>query len=208
MGGRTGLNLLLLLLLWGQRSLGSSCPTGAFLGANGKCFPCTTCEGEQVYVKECSETANAVCKCIGCEECGAGEEQTEEGCQRCPPGTFNSQVNGRCRPWTQCASNNSKTPGTEVKDVICVSAPGSDTTVGTGISTSTILSAVCVGLLLMIFCVFFSLWAKKFPAILKKLSLKPLVQEVEDCTCRYPEEEEGGGSDLSGLKGELLRNTP
>lgn len=96
MGGCTGLPLLtLLLLLWGQRSLGFSCPegespaakgvpgaggreqpepppllqetlrqvgwlwraalqpcsvcsipAGAYLGANGKCFPCKTCEGK------------------------------------------------------------------------------------------------------------------------------------------------------------------
>ncbi|XP_015264636.1 PREDICTED: tumor necrosis factor receptor superfamily member 9 [Gekko japonicus] len=87
--------------------------------------------------------------------------------------------------------------------------PGSDTTVRIAITTGTALTAICVGLLLLLFCIFFSLWAqKKFPAVFKKLSLKPLVQEVEDCSCRYPEEEEGGGSDISGLKGELLENIP
>ncbi|XP_060115689.1 tumor necrosis factor receptor superfamily member 9 [Heteronotia binoei] len=222
MGSHAGLPLfMLLLLLWDQLSLAfSSCPNGTYLRANGKCFPCKTCEGEQAYEKECSETANAVCKCIRCGECSIGEERTEEGCQRCPQGTFNNQVNGICQEWTQCPANKITIPGTEEKDVICMpeskdttpspTAAGSDITVGIAIttSTSTILTAVCMGLLLL-FCIFFGLWAqKKFPTVFKKLSLKPLVQEVEDCSCRYPEEEEGGGSDISGLKGELLENIP
>lgn len=105
-------------------------------------------------------------------------------------------------------------PGTEEKDVICIpeskdptpspTAQASDTTLGIGMTTSTVLTAICVGLLLLLLCIFFILWASKmFPAVIKKLSLKPVVQEVEDCSCRYPEEEEGGG-----LKGDLLENTP
>lgn len=35
--------------------------------------------------------------------------------------------------------------------------------------------------------------------------LGQLAQEVDDCSCRYPEEEEGGGE---GLKEELLEKYP
>ncbi|XP_054857409.1 tumor necrosis factor receptor superfamily member 9 [Eublepharis macularius] len=219
MGGSAGLPLLwlLLLLLWSRRGLGASCPNDAYLGPNGKCFPCRTCEGEQEYEKKCSETENAVCKCIRCGECGIGEKRTEEGCQSCPQGTFNDQVNGECRQWTQCPSGKIMTPGTEKKDVVCMpefkdpepspTAQGSDTTEGIVLTASIALittSVLCLGFLLL-FCIFFSLWArKKLSAIFMKQPLKQPAQEVEDCSCRYPEEEEGGGCNAADLKWELL----
>nr|XP_056721543.1 tumor necrosis factor receptor superfamily member 9 [Euleptes europaea] len=221
MGVHVGLPLLsLLLLLWGRRSSRASCQKDTYLGPNEKCFPCTICEGEQVYEKECTETANAVCKCIRCEECGIGKQRTKEGCRHCPQGTFNNQVNGVCIKWTQCPSDKIMTPGTEAEDVICMpefkgpstapspTAPGSDTTEGLAITASIGLT-VAVVVSLLLFSIFFSLWARmKFPAIFMKFPLKSPAQEVEDCSCCYPEEEEGGGSDTSGLKGELLENIP
>uniref|UniRef100_A0ACB8ECA3 Uncharacterized protein n=1 Tax=Sphaerodactylus townsendi TaxID=933632 RepID=A0ACB8ECA3_9SAUR len=140
-------------------------------------------------------------------------------CQSCPQGTFNNQIDGECRQWTQCLPNEIVIPGTETEDVTCrpkdmapsPTAPGSDTTEDPGIPATAALavaSVLSIGFLLT-FCTFFTLWArKKIPAVFMKWPLKPPVQEVEDCSCRYPEEEEGGGGDTSGPKGQLLENIP
>ncbi|XP_032094324.1 uncharacterized protein LOC116523327 isoform X2 [Thamnophis elegans] len=64
-----------------------------------------------------------------------------------------------------------------------------------------IIIALCVAF--MVLCYFFlRYWLrKKFP----KPSHGQLAQEVDDCSYRYPEEEEGGSCEaLSSLKGGLL----
>ncbi|XP_066493576.1 tumor necrosis factor receptor superfamily member 9 [Tiliqua scincoides] len=122
-----------------------------------------------------------------------------------------------------CPGNKILTNGSRTKDVKCNVASESTTTASTvlvAISPAvterdshllTISIALTVALLLcvlslLILSIAFRAWAqRKLLTAFVKQPLGQMAQEVDDCSCRYPEEEEGGGE---GLKGELLEKYP
>ncbi|XP_032094323.1 tumor necrosis factor receptor superfamily member 9-like isoform X1 [Thamnophis elegans] len=204
---------------------------GAFRPGKGQsCQQCRVCDRTLVYKQKCTETSDARCRCAegyscgkNCEacECPVGQQRTITGCQKCTPKTFNNRTTGECRPWSTCPGDRIREPGTEKRDVVCwsgseipttqpsTSLPAFSTTVsewGNDLillvtSAFIIIIALCVAF--MVLCYFFlRYWLrKKFP----KPSHGQLAQEVDDCSYRYPEEEEGGSCEaLSSLKGGLL----
>ncbi|KAM6435606.1 tumor necrosis factor receptor superfamily member 9 [Liasis olivaceus] len=227
--GRLAWALLLLLLLQSRALPGLLCPTGTFRrGAETSCRQCRVCDRNLAYKQNCTETADAVCECAvgyscgkNCEscQCPLGQQRTIRGCQNCPEKTFNDQRTGECRPWRKCPDDKIWKPGTKERDVVCWFGSESPTTqsstslsiLSTKISESgsqlipisialvmAILSAICM---LLVYTLFRSWIQGKF---LKSLHGQ-LAQEVDDCTYRYPEEEEGGSCEAAAsLKGELL----
>ncbi|XP_061457852.1 tumor necrosis factor receptor superfamily member 9 [Rhineura floridana] len=268
MGHLVAAVLLTLLLLWSRRLSAQKCEDGTYREASsGKCIICKGCEGIFAYAQPCSESANAICRCLPeyeCEgrECGtctcdAGKEWMGAGCQDCPEGKFKSLKTGTCRSWTQCSANNILTPGTKTTDVICKNElegltqpppflvvsvkvtdedpfqsrlrPSHSTETAVMKSTDDLLIdkskerdsqlipisiALTVALFLcmaflILFCIFFRSWAQeKFPAVMLKLPLGQSAQEMDECSFRYPEEEEGGGTEMTGLKGDAAEKIP
>ncbi|XP_067423135.1 tumor necrosis factor receptor superfamily member 9 [Emydura macquarii macquarii] len=211
-----------------------ACPEGTFSGTAGAhrtCIRCRRCEGKFRYKRECSLTVDAECackdghrcsgedcsKCV--ENCGVGEEPTEEGCLTCPKGTFNNQTNGPCRQWTECLPGKVLVNGTDTTDVVCrqdteimtpattsiiipIPVQGKDLQEVT-ISIALIVAVVLCMMFLLPFCVCFSIWnKKKLPAIFKKMNVTPQqsTQEEDACSCRFPEEEQGDCDDCSKSK--------
>ncbi|XP_055471277.1 tumor necrosis factor receptor superfamily member 9 [Psammomys obesus] len=170
---------------------------------------------------ECECTEGFHCwgpNCAMCEkDCEPGQELTEQGCKSCGFGTFNDQsASGVCRPWTNCSLHGQSVlkNGTSETDVVCgpvlVSIfPGtSPTTVPTPERLSgersmnvltlflSLTSAVLLFLLFIILGLSVARWIRKESLYIIKHPFKKAVQmaqEEDACSCRFPQEEEGGG---------------
>uniref|UniRef100_A0A8C6R543 Tumor necrosis factor receptor superfamily, member 9 n=1 Tax=Nannospalax galili TaxID=1026970 RepID=A0A8C6R543_NANGA len=157
------------------------CPSSTYSSTGGQryCNHCTKCEGNFRVKKPCSRTSNAECDCIPgyhclgancsrCEEdCKEGQELTKDGCKDCPFGTFNNlEGGGSCGPWTNCSLDGKSVHrnGTKNSDVVC-----GPTSLVNGLSLT------------------FSV-TQRGPKAFKT----PMAQEEDACSCRFPEEEEGG----------------
>ncbi|XP_039223339.1 tumor necrosis factor receptor superfamily member 9 [Crotalus tigris] len=220
--------LLLQPLLRNQVLCRVSCPNGTFSPGPGQyCQQCSVCDRTLVYKQKCTETTDAVCECARgyscgekCEacKCAPGQQRTFTGCQDCPEKTFNDQPTGKCRPWTKCPGDRIREAGTKKRDVICWTAKlttqpfTSMSVLSTKISEGggqvvLISSAFAITILLFAVCMvlaylFLRSWIRK--KLVKPLQGQ-LAQEVDDCSYRYPEEEEGGSCEaVSSLKGVLL----
>lgn len=167
---------------------------------------------------ECECTEGFHClgpTCTRCEkDCRPGQELTEQGCKNCSLGTFNDQNGaGVCRPWTNCSLDGRSVlkNGTKEQDVVCGApvvsfSPGTATAAvtapegepgGRSLQVCAVLLALTVALLLVLNFIRFSVpkWIrKKFPHIFKHPFKKAIgtAQEEDACSCRFPEEEEGG----------------
>ncbi|XP_070614336.1 tumor necrosis factor receptor superfamily member 9 [Erythrolamprus reginae] len=218
---------LLLLLGTGLFCNGSDCPHGSFRPSpDAKCKQCRVCDRTLMYKQKCTQTTDAICKCApgySCDKncsacaCRVGEQRTITGCQKCPEKTFNNQTTGECRPWRKCPGDKIQEAGTKERDVVCWS--GSEIQPTTKPSTSVtkvseegnllilISSAFVITIFLFAACMVLAyLFLRSW---IHQKSHKPshgqLAQEVDDCTYRYPEEEEGGSTEApSSLKGVLL----
>ncbi|XP_012517986.1 PREDICTED: tumor necrosis factor receptor superfamily member 9 isoform X3 [Propithecus coquereli] len=178
----------------------SNCLAGTFCGKNKTCIPCPPnsfssiggqrtcnicrqCKGVFRIKKPCSSISNAECDCIsgfhclgaGCtmceQDCKQGQELTKEGCKDCCFGTFNDQKHGICRPWTNCSLDGKsvRVNGTKESDVVCGPIL-TDFSPGTASATMPAPG--------------------REPAFMKPVQT---AQEEDACSCRFPEEEEGGG---------------
>ncbi|CAH7446745.1 Tnfrsf9 [Phodopus roborovskii] len=181
------------------------------------CSPTSDAECECIQGRHCLGP-----KCAWCEkDCKPGQELTERGCKNCGFGTFNDQNgSGTCRPWTNCSLDGKVElkKGTLEKDAVCgptaVSlSPGTLTTTepapvrkpegGHPLQVPTLFlaltSAVLLFLLFVIFGQLVVRWGRKrFPYMLKqpfKMAVRT-AQEEDACSCRFPEEEEGGSHEL------------
>ncbi|KAK5863940.1 hypothetical protein PBY51_000923 [Eleginops maclovinus] len=96
------------------------CEEGKFIlnPIGRQCLRCSQCVGAQVIVKVCTATTDTQCgckegltcgdaKCSFCvQKCNQGQEPTRNrSCRPCPEGTFNDQVNQKCKPWSQRCPN-------------------------------------------------------------------------------------------------------
>ncbi|KAJ1144056.1 hypothetical protein NDU88_010358 [Pleurodeles waltl] len=195
------------------------CPENTFSNKAGMrpstCSRCKLCEGIFQYKERCSRTQDALCECkngfrcggVGCDychkNCEQGEEPAENGCQKCPPETFNNKTNGFCRPWTNCLSKGLEVlvNGSTRSDTMCATpvvtvSPVAGVSEEKGI-TYHIIIAGSVFFFMCVVCPFIVMvaWVKKkvkngfkqIPAQIVKTA------EAEDgCSCHYPEEEVGG----------------
>ncbi|XP_034260688.1 tumor necrosis factor receptor superfamily member 9 [Pantherophis guttatus] len=220
----------LLLLLWTGVFCKSSCPNGTFSpGPSESCRQCSVCDRTLVYKQKCTKTTDAICECArgyscgqNCEacECPLGQQRTITGCQKCPEKTFNDRPTGECKPWKKCPGDKIREPGTKERDVVCWSESEIPTTKPSTslavfstkaseegkqlilITTAFVITAFLFATCMVLAYLFFRSWIQKKPP---KPSHGQLAQEVDDCTYRYPEEEEGGSCEApSSLKGGLL----
>ncbi|KAL1776173.1 tumor necrosis factor receptor superfamily member 9 isoform X1 [Sigmodon hispidus] len=176
--------------------------------------PCTNTSNAEC---ECVEGLHCLGpNCARCEkDCKAGQELTERGCKDCGFGTFNNQSGrGNCKSWTNCSLDGKIVleNGTKEKDVVCGPAMVSLSSVITvqtcnphsgerrqSLQGPTLFLALTSAMLLFLLSVILGLlvvkWSrKKFPSIFKK-PFKMAVQTTQEedaCSCRFPEEEEGG----------------
>ncbi|XP_029434165.1 tumor necrosis factor receptor superfamily member 9 isoform X2 [Rhinatrema bivittatum] len=133
------------------------CPAGSYSSQSDRlsyCHKCRICTGIFKYKTSCSSTQNAQCqcpagfRCIGenCNRCArnceAGQEQTD--CTACSSGTFTDQINGFCRPWTNCTDQGLVllANGTSKTDAVCGSSPTVKATVSSAASTSNPVGSV------------------------------------------------------------------
>ncbi|XP_058017426.1 tumor necrosis factor receptor superfamily member 9 [Ahaetulla prasina] len=221
---------LLLLMLRTGGVCKVSCPDGTFSPGQGEpCRQCSVCDRTLVYKQKCTKTTDAVCECArgyscgkNCEacECALGQQRTITGCQNCPDKTFNDRPTGECRPWRKCPGDKIREPGTKERDVVCWSESEMPTTQpSTSLAVSStkvsevgnhlILFASAFVITVFLFAACMVLAYLFFRSWIQKKTLKPfhgqLAQEVDDCTYRFPEEEEGGSCEApSSLKGGLL----
>ncbi|XP_069467027.1 tumor necrosis factor receptor superfamily member 9 [Ambystoma mexicanum] len=174
------------------------------------CTRCKQCEEIFQYKERCSRTQDAVCECKagfrcvgeGCrvcyKNCGAGEEPTEKGCQKCPQQTFNNETNGPCKPWTNCLSQGLDVlmPGTNISDTVCSSPDPVAGVAGEQAVAYHVIIAVSLFLFMCVAGLSMAMvsWVKKKV----KNGFKPIppqvekIAEVEDaCSCHLPEEEQG-----------------
>uniref|UniRef100_A0A8C5WS37 TNF receptor superfamily member 9 n=1 Tax=Laticauda laticaudata TaxID=8630 RepID=A0A8C5WS37_LATLA len=223
--------LLLLLLLRTGVFCKGSCPHGTYRPAESEsCRQCSVCDRTLVYKQKCTATSNAICECApgyscgkNCEacKCGLGQQRTIAGCYSCPEKTFNDRHTGECRPWRKCPGGKVQEPGTKKKDVVCwtqsevpTSQPSTSLSVfSTKVSSEggnqliLISSAFVITILLFAACMVLAYFFLR--SWIRKKFLKPfhgqLAQEVDECTYRYPEEEEGGSCEApASLRGDLL----
>uniref|UniRef100_A0A8C6R5V2 Tumor necrosis factor receptor superfamily, member 9 n=1 Tax=Nannospalax galili TaxID=1026970 RepID=A0A8C6R5V2_NANGA len=189
------------------------CPSSTYSSTGGQryCNHCTKCEGNFRVKKPCSRTSNAECDCIPgyhclgancsrCEEdCKEGQELTKDGCKDCPFGTFNNlEGGGSCGPWTNCSLDGKSVHrnGTKNSDVVC----GPTSAGGQGHSPQVLTILLALTLATLLFLLLFVIlrlsmvkWSrKKFLNIFKQPFKTPMAQEEDACSCRFPEEEEGG----------------
>ncbi|XP_043912392.1 tumor necrosis factor receptor superfamily member 9-like [Protopterus annectens] len=196
------------------------CSPGSFSSAENtdhRCSPCTNCAGVFIFKKNCTDTSDAVCQCISgykcaddaCKKCkkscGPGTELYKTECRLCINGTFSSEEDTPCIPWTNCSAQGKSVhfPGSSTKDVTCgYPFPSPVTTTipkGEGITGTIVLVAAAMFLLTSILMcgMFLVTWHKK-----KKLSKqlkkgRPELhhlgtpKEEDECSYRFPEEEQG-----------------
>ncbi|XP_012646960.2 tumor necrosis factor receptor superfamily member 9 isoform X1 [Microcebus murinus] len=154
--------------------------------------------------------------CTKCEQdCKQGQELTKEGCKDCCFGTFNDQKHGICRPWTNCSLDGKsvRVNGTKESDVVCGPVL---TDISPGTSSVTMpaparepghtpqiitffLALTSAAVLSLVFFLLLRVSAvkrgrEKLLYIVKQPFMKPVqtAQEEDACSCRFPEEEEGG----------------
>ncbi|XP_036033292.1 tumor necrosis factor receptor superfamily member 9 [Onychomys torridus] len=212
----------------------SSCPPSTYSSRGGQpyCNICKVCVGYFRFKKPCSPTSDAECecteglhclgpKCARCEkDCKPGQQLTEQGCENCGFGTFNDQNGGgSCQPWTNCSlvGKSVLENGTKEKDVVCGPAlaslsPGKSQVVvllllskkgGSPLQALTVFLALTSAILLFLIFIILGLlvarWSgKQFPYIFKqpfKMAVRT-AQEEDACSCRFPEEEEGGSYEM------------
>ncbi|XP_033084401.1 tumor necrosis factor receptor superfamily member 9 isoform X2 [Trachypithecus francoisi] len=185
----------------------SPCPPNSFSSAGGQrtCDICRQCKGYHCLGAECS-----MCE----QDCKQGQELTKKGCKDCCFGTFNDQKRGVCRPWTNCSLDGKSVlvNGTKERDVVCGPSPAD---LSPGASSATppaparepghspqiifflALTSTAVLFLLFFLVLRFSVvkrGRKKLLYIFKQPFMRPVqtTQEEDGCSCRFPEEEEGG----------------
>ncbi|XP_029434166.1 tumor necrosis factor receptor superfamily member 9 isoform X3 [Rhinatrema bivittatum] len=208
------------------------CPAGSYSSQSDRlsyCHKCRICTGIFKYKTSCSSTQNAQCqcpagfRCIGenCNRCArnceAGQEQTGDYCTACSSGTFTDQINGFCRPWTNCTDQGLVllANGTSKTDAVCGSSPTVKATVSSAASTSNPVGSVpynpersiTVHVILTVISVLFLLclvvvtmhvmraWGRKkvkngFRPV-PNIQLVQTAEQEDACSCRFPEEEEG-----------------
>lgn len=206
-----------------QSQLCTPCMQGSFNTDPTKkqCTPCRTCQGILKEDKPCTNVTDAKCTCIegyrceseNCERCAKvcqqGEEPTDTGdCRPCPAGKFNTEKNGKCKPWrTECppgevVCNN----GTAEKDIECEPIPPDANS-----NISVVIAAVSSTFLAL--AAMFGLYVVKVTRKKKEKEGAPesrtrviqVAQAEEDtCSCRYPEEEQGGGEESEDLDSKLM----
>ncbi|XP_008056701.1 tumor necrosis factor receptor superfamily member 9 [Carlito syrichta] len=173
----------------------------------------TTSNAECVCISgyHCLEAGCTMCA----KDCEQGQELTTEGCKDCRFGTFNDEKHGICQPWTNCSLDGKYVlvHGTKKSDVVCGPVPADFTP---GISSATtpapatepgfspqiltfFLALTSATLLFLLFFLMFRFSVvgrgrEKLLYIFKQPFLRPVqtVQEEDACSCRFPEEEEGG----------------
>ncbi|XP_041087726.1 tumor necrosis factor receptor superfamily member 9-like [Polyodon spathula] len=206
-----------------QSQLCRPCIQGSFNTDPTKkqCAPCRTCQGKLKIDKPCTNVTDTKCTCIegyrcvsdNCERCAKvcqqGEEPTDTGdCRPCPSGKFNSEKNGQCNPWrAECPPGEVIcTNGTAEKDIECEPIPadaGANVTVIVVVIGSTFLATAAM----------FRLYAVKVAGKKKEKVAEPeartrviQVAQVEEdaCSCRYPEEEQGGWDESEELDSKLM----
>lgn len=193
------------------------CPPGTYSSVGGQhtCNICTKCEGYFKIQKPCSSTSNTQCDCIegyhcvGSEcahckkDCTPGQESTSTGCKDCQSGMFNDQQGrGFCRPWTNCSLDGKSVlvSGTKDSDVVCgPAAPVFSPEERSPKVLTFFLALTTATLLFLLFFLMIRLsvvrWrGKKFLYMLKQPFTRPMrtAQQEDACSCRFPEEEEGG----------------
>uniref|UniRef100_A0A8C5KLM4 Tumor necrosis factor receptor superfamily, member 9 n=1 Tax=Jaculus jaculus TaxID=51337 RepID=A0A8C5KLM4_JACJA len=202
-----------------EKSQGPSCtpcPPESYSSTNGQrtCDICKRCEGIFQIKKPCSSTSNAQCECISgyhclgsecsrCEpDCRPGQGLTKDGCKDCYVGTFNDQKGGICQPWTNCSLNGTTVHmnGTKIKDVVCGSTTKhvSPLALAEGHSLKIVTFFLALTLATLLFLVLFViLWlliTKSMFSVIFLAFITPvqMAQQEDACSCRFPEEEEGG----------------
>ncbi|XP_012329143.2 tumor necrosis factor receptor superfamily member 9 isoform X1 [Aotus nancymaae] len=168
---------------------------------------------------ECDCISGFRCLGAGCRmcepDCKQGQESTKEGCKDCGFGTFNDQKRGVCRPWTNCSLDGKSVlvHGTKARDVVCGQSsadlsPGASSVTPPAparepgrspqiVSFFLALTSAAVLFLLFFLVLRFSVvkqGRRKLLYIFKQPFMRPVqtTQEEDACSCRFPEEEEGG----------------
>uniref|UniRef100_A0A8D0DWE5 TNF receptor superfamily member 9 n=1 Tax=Salvator merianae TaxID=96440 RepID=A0A8D0DWE5_SALMN len=226
--------LLLLSARIGRLSGHSVCPKGSFSysGRCAVCKVCTAIQRQTrpcggTLDAECACKAGYQCgehgECGSCE-CAAGQERDGDGeCRGCPEGKYNDQKTGRCKPWNPCPPSQVEEPGTKTRDVICrppsggpsqppgppnvaaTQAPGAGSLGSLPLSATLVVALLLGVLVFLLACVVFRTQAQgSCPATILKAPLRQLAQEVDDSSCRYPEEEQGGSGEATRMKTEQL----
>ncbi|XP_053433358.1 tumor necrosis factor receptor superfamily member 9 [Nycticebus coucang] len=175
------------------------------------CSPISNAECVCISGFHCLGEGCTMCK----KDCTQGQELTKEGCKDCCFGTFNDQKNGICRPWTNCSSNGKSVlvNGTKERDMVCGPtlanfSPGPSSTTTPAPTRepghapqvlTSFLALTSVALLLLVLVLILRVSVvkrgrKKLLYIVKQPFMKPVqtAQEEDACSCRFPEEEEGG----------------
>ncbi|XP_075849828.1 tumor necrosis factor receptor superfamily member 9 isoform X2 [Microcebus murinus] len=188
----------------------SNCPAG-FFRIKKPCSNFSDAECDCISGFHCLGAA-----CTKCEQdCKQGQELTKEGCKDCCFGTFNDQKHGICRPWTNCSLDGKsvRVNGTKESDVVCGPVL---TDISPGTSSVTMpaparepghtpqiitffLALTSAAVLSLVFFLLLRVSAvkrgrEKLLYIVKQPFMKPVqtAQEEDACSCRFPEEEEGG----------------
>ncbi|KAK1159623.1 tumor necrosis factor receptor superfamily member 9-like [Acipenser oxyrinchus oxyrinchus] len=206
-----------------QSQLCRPCMQGSFNTDPTKkqCAPCRTCQGLLKEDQPCTNVTDAKCTCIegyrcvseNCDRCvkvcQQGEEPTDTGdCQPCPAGKFNTEKNEKCKPWrTDCPPgevlcNN----GTAEKDTDCEPIPpdaeANITVVVAAVSSMFLAMAAMFGLYVV------KVTRKKKEKVGAPESRTRVIQvaqaEEDACSCRYPEEEQGGWEESEELDSKLM----
>lgn len=185
----------------------------SFQNTQSRCHLCKICSGVFTYKTMCTDKSDAICecrpgyRCIGndctqCKKsCSPGTELSGSDCIPCKKGTFSNKADTACIPWTNCSAKGSvvQYPGNSTQDVTCTPQP---TTVpmppdGKIMEIIILVAAAMFLLTSIIMCgMFFITWQKK-KKLSKELKKAPVLQnlvtpmEEDQCSCRYPEEEQG-----------------
>ncbi|XP_070695918.1 tumor necrosis factor receptor superfamily member 9a [Pempheris klunzingeri] len=138
------------------KDLCTPCEPGTFTvdPKSFRCTRCTQCVGAHVLEKECTATSDTKCGCkegLTCgnsrcsfcvKTCGKGQEPTENrSCRPCPEGTFNDQIQQKCKPWsTKCPNPDQKivAKGDTFTDIKCATTTTTITTSSTTVSLPTL----------------------------------------------------------------------
>ncbi|XP_051735055.1 tumor necrosis factor receptor superfamily member 9a [Ctenopharyngodon idella] len=178
--------------------------------------PCTISSDTVCGCKAGYRCGNAECSfCV--TECKEGEEPTKKRmCKKCPPGTFNDKVHSSCREFKSCPDGEILFKGNATSDAICKNSgkkseqdtlpvkkeePPEQT-----IWLPVFIAGGMAGLAGL--CIIASVVA--YVKAQNKTEKKPktdstdqdnsdesriMIVEQEDCSCRRPEQEQGGSSE-------------
>ncbi|KAM8927142.1 tumor necrosis factor receptor superfamily member 9 [Pelodytes ibericus] len=164
---------------------------------------CTCIQGKKCVGENCQQCASIRCK--------QGQELVGENCIDCPPETFNPGSDGPCIPWKRCERGNVLLNGTRSSDVVC----GDDVSMTTQRSTivystakditrtpesdgdGMTIVAILVGVAIFAFVVILiglclrSGLVKMMKNMCEKGKRKTHAEEEDNCSCHFPEEEQG-----------------